>query len=62
MKARTKERTSDGASSRLDALDHLVQLGYIWGDAADGYLAGIPSLMDYVESRAHGSHVTDRLT
>ena len=66
MEARIRERAPGGAGGRfdgqLDALDHLVQLGYIWGDAAEGYLAGIPSLMDYVESRARGSRVTNRLT
>ena len=61
IEAQTGEQPLDGAHDRLDTLDHLVQLGYIWGDAAEGYLAGIPSLMDYVESRAHGSRVTNRL-
>ena len=52
MEAQPAELPFDGARDHLDARDLLVQLGYIWGDAAEGYLAGIPSLIDYVEARS----------
>ena len=47
-----------GEPNSTESLTRLVQLGYIWGDAAEGYLSGIPSLMDYVESRANGMRNT----
>ncbi len=52
------EHAVGGEPNSTEFLTHLVQLGYIWGDAADGYLSGIPSLMDYVESRANGMRNT----
>ena len=34
-----------------EALDGLVQLGYVWQNETGNYVPGIPSLMDYVQMR-----------
>lgn len=49
-----EEDSAAGEPAISESLIRLIQLGYIWGDAAEGYLSGVPSLMEYVESHANG--------
>ena len=44
------DHTPAGEGNKRFVLDQLSDLGYIWGDAANGYVPGIPSLIKFVDA------------